>query len=91
MVADDLIDLQMEMNMTNLTEATAHALELLRVNSESECTRSDGSRWGMVYLDNAVPRGWSKHQFAGHLSDLKANGLYRPTSDSAFGEVRLED
>jgi hypothetical protein len=45
----------------------------------------------MVYLDNAVPHGWSKHQFAGHLSDLKANGLYRPTSDSCFGEVKLED
>ena len=74
--------------MTNLTEATAHALELLRVNSESTVTR-DGHEWGMVYLDNAIPHGWSKHQFAGHLSDLKANGLYRPTSDSHFGEVKL--
>jgi len=74
--------------MTILTEATAHALELLRVNSESTCTRADGD-WGMVYLDNAVPHGWSKHQFAGHLSDLKKNGLYRQTSDSHFGEVKL--
>jgi hypothetical protein len=74
--------------MTNLTEATAHALELLRVNSESTCTRADGD-WGMVYLDNAIPYGWSKHQFAGHLSDLKKNGLYRQTSDSHFGEVKL--
>jgi len=81
----------LEIDMTNLTEATAHALELLRVNSESTCTREDGSRWGMVYLDNAVPYGWLKHQFAGHLSDLKSNGLYRPTSNSSFGEVKLED
>jgi hypothetical protein len=80
----------MEIDMTNLTEATAHALELLRVNSESTCTEADGTVWGMVYLDNAVPHGWSKHQFAGHLSDLKSNGLYRPTYDDAFGEVKLD-
>ena len=76
--------------MTNLTEATAHVLELLRVSSESTCTEADGTVWGMVYLDNAVPHGWSKHQFAGHLSDLKSNGFYRPTYDGAFGEVKLD-
>ena len=78
--------------MTNLTEATNHALEILRVNSENTSTHKDGSRWGMVYLDNAVPRGWSKNQFAGHLGDLTKQGLYRPLSgDGCFGEVKLED
>ena len=76
--------------MTNLTEATAHALELLRVNSESIRTEEDGTVWGTVYLDNAIPHGWSKHQFAGHLSDLKANGLYQPTCYREFGEVKLD-
>lgn len=75
--------------MSNLTEATAHALELLRVNSESTWERDNGV-WGMVYLPNAIPHGWSKHQFAGHLSDLKKNGLYMQTSDPYFGEVKLE-
>ena len=77
--------------MTNLTEATAHVLEMLRVNSESTRTEKDGTRWGTVYLDNAVPHGWSKHQFAGHLSDLKANGLYCQTYYPEFGEILLED
>ncbi len=76
--------------MTNLTEATAHALELLRVNTENTVEHKDGTVWGMVYLDNARPHGWSRHQFAGHLSDLKSNGLYRQTSDPHFGEVKLE-
>ncbi|MEY5060829.1 MAG: hypothetical protein RIS45_750 [Planctomycetota bacterium] len=75
--------------MNNLTEATAHVLELLRVNSESTEVH-DGEEWGMVYLDNAIPHGWSKHRFAGHLSDLKSNGLYRPTAYSEFGEVKLD-
>ena len=72
-----------------ITEASAHALELLRVNTENTIKREDGV-WGMVYLDNARPRGWSRHQFAGHLSDLKANGLYRQTNDPDFGEVKLD-
>ena len=76
--------------MTNLTEATAHALELLRVNSESTRTEEDGTVWGTVYLDNAIPHGWSKHQFAGHLSDLKAKGLYQPTCYRECGEVKLD-
>lgn len=75
--------------MSNLTEATAHALELLRVNTENTIERDDGV-WGMVYLDNAIPHGWSRHQFAGHLSDLKKNNLYRQTNDPDFGEVKLE-
>jgi hypothetical protein len=68
---------------------TTIVLEELRANSESIRTGADGTVWGMVYLDNAIPAKWSRHKFAGHLSYLKANGLYRPTSDSHFGEVKL--
>jgi hypothetical protein len=75
--------------MTNMTEATAHVLEMLRVSSESTRTDADGTEWGTVYLDNAIPNGWSKHQFAGHLSDLKKQGLYLPTFYPEFGEVKL--
>lgn len=75
--------------MTDLTEATALLLTHLRTNCESITERADGD-WGMVYLDNAIPHGWSRHQFAGHLSDLKARGLYRTTGDDCFGEVLLE-
>lgn len=47
--------------------------------------------WGVVYLDNALPSGWSYHKFAGHLSDLKAQGLYAPEGDDGvFGLVRTE-
>jgi len=72
-----------------LTDASAHLLNILQVNTESTDTGPDG-RWGIVYLDNAVPRGWSKHQFAGHLSDLKKAGLYKQI-DGDFGRVKLED
>jgi len=44
----------------------------------------------MVYLDNARPNGMSRHKFAGHLSALKAEGLYFPTHDICFGEVKME-
>jgi hypothetical protein len=77
--------------MTTMTEATAHLLNMLRVNSENTVTSEDGSRWGQVYLDNAIPHGWTRHQFAGHLSDLKKQGLYRPQYDNYFGDVKLED
>ena len=77
--------------MNTLTEASLHVLELLRVNSESTLTEANGLRWGTVYLANAIPHGFSKHQFAGHLSDLKDNGLYRPTNYKDFGEILLED
>jgi hypothetical protein len=76
--------------MPEITEATAHVLEMLRVNSGVAVTQ-DGESWAPVYLDDAKPRGWSKQQFAGHLSDLKAAGLYRPTRISNLGSVRLED
>jgi hypothetical protein len=68
---------------------TTIALAALRAEKEAISTDANGVEWGMVYLDNAKPDGWTRHQFAGHLSDLKAQGLYRPTSDPAFGEVKL--
>jgi len=72
-----------------MTDATAHVLNILQVNCESTDVSPEGL-WGVVYLDNAIPRGWTKHQFAGHLADLKKLGLYRPM-DQYFGRVKLED
>lgn len=68
---------------------TTIVLNALRNSSESTCTEADGTVWGTVYLDNAIPDDWSKHKFAGHLSDLKKRGLYRPTHYPEFGEVKL--
>lgn len=76
--------------MTNLTDASATILAALRSAAESYSRDIDNVRWGMVYLDNARPNGVSRHQFAGYLSALKAEGLYAPTCDPAFGEVRIE-
>lgn len=63
-------------------------LESLRKHSESQSIES-GRAWGMVYLDNARPSTISRHQFAGFLSALEGQGLYRKTSDPMFGEVVL--
>ena len=80
----------MEINMTNLTDAATTVLAALRSAAESYSRDIDNARWGMVYLDNARPRGMSRHQFAGYLSALKAEGLYAQTSDAAFGEVKMD-
>lgn len=76
--------------MTNLTEAATTVLDALRSAAESYSRDIDNARWGMVYLENARPSGMSRHQFAGYLSALKAEGLYAQTCDAAFGEVRME-
>jgi len=76
--------------MTNLTDTTAIVLAALRSAKEAISTDANGSVWGMVYLDNARTNDMSRHKFAGHLSDLKSAGLYRQTSDAAFGEVKLD-
>lgn len=67
-------------------------LTALRANKEA-LEIIDGSNWGMVYLDNAKAdlKGISANQFAGFLSALKASGLYLPTSDAAFGLVKMEN
>lgn len=56
--------------------------------SESTCTEGPNT-WGMVYLDNARPTGFSRHAFAGLLSSLERLGYYRKTGDRYFGEILL--
>lgn len=56
----------------------------LRENVEGSEEHQDGSRWGEVYLPN-VGTG---HQFAGLLSALKQEGLYKQI-DKVFGSVKL--
>ena len=69
-----------------LTDASAHALEHLRVNSGA--ILDDG--WCVVHLADAKPHGWSQKQFAGHLANLERFGLYRPAAPG-YGAVRLND
>ena len=75
--------------MSTTTEASAHVLEMLRANSTTSDTFPDGEVWGLVHLADSKPRGWSKQQFAGHLSDLKSQGLYAPIT-AAIGRVKLD-
>lgn len=60
----------------------------LSASSESTCTEGPNT-WGMVYLDNTRPDGFSRHVFAGLLSSLERLGFYRKTGDRYFGEVLL--
>lgn len=77
--------------MTNATVTHSDLiLTSLRKAAESFSRDIDNVRWGMVYLENARPNGMSRHKFAGHLSALKAEGLYVPTYDASFGEVKME-
>jgi len=48
---------------------------------------------GSVYLDNVdfAGLGISRHQFAGYLSALEADGRYKSTGDSCFGRLTLVD
>lgn len=64
---------------------SAALLAGLRAAVESTDEYGDGSKWGQVYLPN-VGKG---HSFAGLLSALEGQGLYRPTGNPAFGMVRL--
>jgi hypothetical protein len=61
----------------------------MRACAEQEQTRPDGSRWGLVYLDNARPDDMSARAFAGYLSALKNAELYYSLNDDCFGLVRL--
>ena len=60
-------------------------LKHLRNNVEGKEVDTDGKVWGLVYLENVG----SGRKFAGHLSILSKNGLYRRI-DSEFGEVLIE-
>lgn len=60
-------------------------LAQLRKNVEGTEHHADGTVWGLVYLHNAG----AGHSFAGHLSALKARGLYRETGNRWFGMVLM--
>lgn len=64
-------------------------LVTLRACAEQEQERPDGSRWGLVYLDNARPDEMSARAFAGYLSSLKKAELYYSLNDDCFGYVKL--
>jgi hypothetical protein len=73
-----------------MSPKTAEVLALLRKYNEGESSRTpDGAVFATIYLDNARPEGMSAPAFAGHLSALKALGLYKGYGDDAFGEVKL--
>lgn len=74
-----------------MTKLMTEVLERLRGESESE---SNG--WGSVYLDNAIPRGMTRRTFAGVLSALEKDGLYKPVRnggdhDGIFGKVKMAE
>jgi hypothetical protein len=62
-------------------------LQSLRKNAEGYKEIWDGVTFRQVYLDNAIPSGMSRHQFAGYLSALEKEGLYKKV-DGFFGMVR---
>jgi hypothetical protein len=64
-------------------------LVTLRACAEQEQERPDGTRWGLVYLDNARPDEMSARAFAGYLSALKNADLYHSLNDDCFGYVKL--
>jgi hypothetical protein len=73
----------------NITTEAAAIYEALLCNTEGGMTKkTDGSQWGTVYLDNAIPAGMNRHSFAGYLSALERAGLYKSYEDDCFGEVR---
>jgi hypothetical protein len=63
-------------------------LESLRAKVEDVREAADGTRWGMVYLDNAIG-GMSVTSFRSCLAQLSKQGLYRVVDGYAFGEVKL--
>lgn len=79
-------------NTENLSPGSKQAYAALLAHVESREVMNDGSAWGSVYLDNAKPGGWDGRRWAGHLSALKAAGLYRPIGppEGLFGDVRIE-
>lgn len=64
-------------------------LVTLRACAEQEQERPDGTRWGLVYLDNARPDDMSARAFAGYLSALDKAELYQSLNDDCFGLVKL--
>ena len=65
--------------------------EALMANHEGCQSRGqDGSKWAMVYLPNAGVKRVTSSQFASALVALEQLGVYRPTSDKYFGEIKIK-
>lgn len=75
------------MTTSQLTEKETTALEALRRNIETEDYPSQG--WGLVYLDNAIPSGWSIYTWRTMLSKLSSKGLYKVEDGYAWGCVLI--
>jgi hypothetical protein len=75
--------------MTVLTEKEIVALNALRENVESDWVAPNGKKYGEVYLDNAIPIGWSGKTWSGVLGSLAAKGFYVGGEDGCFGDVLL--
>ena len=74
-----------------MTEQMQTVLTALRAHREGVTTRySDGRVFESVYIDNARPKGMSRHAFAGVLGALEKAGYYVPEGDDCFGDVLLE-
>jgi hypothetical protein len=71
---------------------TEQVLQALREHYESDETGKDGSKWGLIYLDNAwaALEGMSANQFRSHLAQLSKQGLYKVVDGYAWGCVKLE-
>ena len=63
---------------------------LMAKREESQSTDQDGSRWSLVYLPNAQVKRVTPIQFAGALVALEQLGVYRPTGDKYFGEIKIK-
>ena len=72
-----------------MTNEAANVLASLRQNSEYT-EPFNGVEWGMVYLDNARPKGMSEKSFRSHLAALSKQGLYRVEDGFAWGLVKVE-
>ena len=70
-----------------MTYTTAETLASLRREVEAVDTASDGTRWGVVYLDNARLPKQADTQFRAHLSALAKAGSYKVIDGNTFGHV----
>jgi hypothetical protein len=60
-----------------MTYTTDETLASLRNEVEAIDTNENGTRWGVVYLDNARLPGQTDTQFRSHLSALSKAGAYK--------------
>jgi len=79
--------------LENIDKLSYEALMIytnLSDNVENLTFDKNGSKWGIVYLDNARPKGVSDKIFRSYLSVLSKQGLYRISDGKNFGEVLIE-